>query len=56
MKFLIGVMFSSALFFLYVVWNNYAIEFDAMIICTLSGVILGAVPGMLYSSSDKWED
>ena len=56
MKFLIGVMFSSALFFLYVAWTVNVSAFDAMIICTLSGVILGAVPGMLYSSSDKRRD
>ena len=56
MKFLIGVMFSSALFFLYVAWTVNVSAFDAMIICTLSGVVLGAVPGMLYNSSDKWRD
>jgi len=53
MKFLIGVMFSLALFFIYIAWTVTTSVFDAMIICTLSGVILGAVPGMLYNSSDK---
>ena len=56
MKFLTGVLFSSALFFLYIVWNNYAIEFDAMLICTLSGVILGMVPGMLITIPNKWRN
>ena len=56
MKFLLGVVFSLALFFIYVAWTVSISAFDAMKICTLSGVILGAVPGMLYNSSDQWRD
>ena len=52
MKFFIGVAFSSALFFIYFAWTISIIKFDVMVLSTLSGVIIGAVPGMLYYFND----
>jgi uncharacterized membrane protein len=52
MKFFIGVAFSSALFFIYFAWTISIIKLDVMVLSILSGVIIGAVPSMLYYFND----
>lgn len=55
MKFLIGVVFSLAVFTIYFAWNNYMIvDKDPIILCTLAGIIIGMIPGTLMCMPDKW--
>ena len=54
MKFLTGVVFSLAVFTIYFAWNNYMIiDKDPIILCTLAGIIIGMIPGMLMCMPNK---
>jgi hypothetical protein len=54
MKFLTGVVFSLAVFTIYFAWNNYMIvDKDPLILCTLAGIIIGMIPGMLMCMPNK---